>query len=37
MQNREELKQKGHDGSQKNYVSREGEKFPFSEGGDIVF
>jgi hypothetical protein len=33
MQNREELRQKGHDGSRKNDVSREGEKISFLEGG----
>ncbi len=29
MQNREELRQKGHDGSRKNNVSQEGEKYHF--------
>jgi hypothetical protein len=32
MQNREELRQKGHDGSQKQYVMGGG-KISFSEGG----
>ncbi len=39
MQNREELRKKGHDGSRKT-TSREGEKISFSEGGggiNIVF
>jgi hypothetical protein len=35
MQTREELKQKGPNGSQKNYVLRDGEKLSFSEGGGI--
>jgi hypothetical protein len=32
MQNREELRQKGYDGSRKT-MSREGEKISLSEGG----
>jgi hypothetical protein len=38
MQNREELRQKSHNGSQKNDVSREGKKYHFQKGGiNIVF
>jgi hypothetical protein len=33
MQNREKLRQKGHDGSKKNDMSREWEKISFLEGG----
>ncbi len=33
MQNREELREKGHDGSRKNDMSREGEKYNFQKGG----
>jgi hypothetical protein len=35
MQNREELRQKGHNGSKKNSMSREGEKYHFQKGGGI--
>jgi hypothetical protein len=33
MQNREELMQKGHDGSKINNLSREGGKYHFQKGG----
>jgi hypothetical protein len=40
MQNREELRQKGHDGSRKTTCRKRGKKLLFSEGGggiNIIF
>jgi hypothetical protein len=35
MQNREELRQKGHDGSQKTTCPERGKKYNFQKGGGI--